>query len=355
MRAPQLPHPRGPISSGIIEALANADEVPDPWLLRISEVADPIGDDDFQLALYVCYELHYRGFEGVDDAREWDSSVLRLRRDLEHRFIHALETLVPRTDARSVDLAAMIDAFDGPSLSSYMAEQGSFEEFCEFLIQRSAYQLKEADPHSWGIPRLGGRSKAALIEIQMDEYGNGEPGQAHAELFADTLEVAGLDSTYGNYLDRLPGITLATTNLISLFGLHRRFLPALLGHLAVFEMTSVTPMGRYARAARRFGLGDAGARFYDVHVEADEVHQVIAEEALVGALVADDPDAAGLVRWGAATLMAVEDRLARHLLDSWAAGRSSLLPDPGESSRSNVSDPYRVIHLEEPELTLATG
>lgn len=353
MPAPQLPRPRGPISSALIEALFNADEVPDPWLLSIADVDDPIADDDFQLSLYLCYELHYRGFDGVDDGREWDPSVLRLRRDLEHRFVQALEALEPRVETRSVDLAAMIDAFDGPSLSTYLADDGTFEEFREFLIHRSAYQLKEADPHSWGIPRLGGGAKAALVEIQMDEYGNGEPGQAHAELFADTLDAAGLDSTYGAYLDRLPGITLATTNLISLFGLHRRFLPALLGHLAVFEMTSVTPMGRYARAARRFGLGDAGARFYDVHVEADEVHQVIAEKAMVGALVADDPDAAGLVRWGAAVLMAVEDRLARHLLDSWAAGRSSLRPD--EARGPSSADNHTVIRLDEPELTLATG
>jgi hypothetical protein len=326
-----LPRPRGPISLALIEALASGRQVDDPWLLPISEVADPIGDDDLQLALYVCYELHYRGFDTVGDSREWDLSVLGLRAALEGRFIDALVALEPPTRRTDVDLVAMIEAFDGPSLSTYLAEHGTFDEFGEFLVHRSAYQLKEADPHSWGIPRLGGRPKAALIEIQMDEYGNGEPGLAHADLFAETLDAAGLDASYGAYLDRLPGITLATTNLISLFGLHRRFLPALLGHLAVFEMTSVTPMGRYAQAARRFGLGDAGARFYEVHVDADEVHQVVAEHALVGALVSEDPAAASLVHWGAATLMAVEDRLARHLLDSWAAGRSSLRPPAGES------------------------
>ncbi|GAA2625856.1 hypothetical protein GCM10010425_23090 [Streptomyces spororaveus] len=33
--------------------------------------ADPWGED-LQLALYMLYELHYRGFDGVDDARKWD-------------------------------------------------------------------------------------------------------------------------------------------------------------------------------------------------------------------------------------------------------------------------------------------
>ncbi len=324
MPTPRLPRPRGPLSDDLIGALRHDLPVPAPDDHLVDQIADPATDDDLQLALYVAYELHYRGFAGVDEAREWDPTVLAFRAPLEQRFESALHRLVAIDHSAPVDLRAMIAAFDGPSLSSYTEQEATVEQFCEFLVHRSAYQLKEADPHSWGIPRLDGRAKAALIEIQMDEYGHGRPGAGHAELFADTLRAAGIDATYGAHLDRLPGLTLATTNLISLLGLHRRYLPALLGHLALFEMTSVTPMGRYARAARRFGLGDEGARFYEVHVEADAEHEVVAEHHLLGPVVASDPSAGPLVAWGAAVLMALEDRFARHLLDSWAAGRSSL-------------------------------
>ena len=55
------------------------------------------------------------------------------------------------------------------------------------LMQRSAYTLREADPHSWAIPRLEGRAKAALVEIQSDEYGGGRPQRVHAELFARAM------------------------------------------------------------------------------------------------------------------------------------------------------------------------
>ena len=51
-------------------------------------------------------------------------------------------------------------------------------------MHRSAYQLKEADPHSWALPRLSGPPKAALVEVQADEYGGGRPERIHAELFA---------------------------------------------------------------------------------------------------------------------------------------------------------------------------
>src|SRR5690606_29075698 len=37
---------------------------------------DPVTDDDLQLALYLCYELSYRGLEEVPDKMEWDLGIL---------------------------------------------------------------------------------------------------------------------------------------------------------------------------------------------------------------------------------------------------------------------------------------
>src|SRR5581483_8197887 len=106
----------------------------------------------------------------------------------------------------------------------------SIRQLREFAIHRSAYQLKEADPHTWGVPRLAGRAKAALVHIQTDEYGNGDAPAMHSTLFADTMRALGLDPTYGAYVEVLPGATLATGNLVTMFGLHRRLRGALVGH-----------------------------------------------------------------------------------------------------------------------------
>ena len=285
-------------------------------------------DDDLQLALYCCYELHYRGFEGVDPAWEWDPGLLGLRADLERPFLDAVvgsRPVAPRRGHALERLAALLDGADGPSLSRWMLGQGSLEHVREFCIHRSAYQLKEADPHTFAIPRVGGPAKAAMVQIQADEYGAGDPAAMHATLFAGTMARLDLDPAYGAYLDRLPGITLATVNLVSLFGLHRRWRGAAVGHLAVFEMTSVTPMGRYADTLRRLGHAPA-ARFYDVHVEADAEHALIAAERMVAPFVAAEPDLADDVLFGAEALMGVEDRFTRHALACWSAGRSSLLP-----------------------------
>jgi len=281
------------------------------------------------LALYCCYELHYRGFAGVDDGWEWEPSLLALRRDLELAFECRLAEEIGAVRASNdveADLRHVMGGGKGPSLSAYLEEQGSLEAMREFSIHRSPYQLKEADPHTWAIPRLGGAPKAALIEIQFDEYGEGVEPAMHSALFARSMDALGLDSTYGAYLDRVPGTTLATTNVISLFGLHRRRRGALIGHLAAFEATSVTPMTRYGDALRRLGVGPDGQEFYAVHVAADAHHEVVALREMADGLARDEPDLATDIVFGARAMMVVEERFARHLLDSWDAGTSSLLP-----------------------------
>jgi hypothetical protein len=140
-----------------------------------------------------------------------------------------------------------------------------------------------------------------------------------------------LDPRYAAYRDLLPGITLATTNLVSMFGLHRALRAACVGHLALFEMTSVGPMGRYATACTRLGLDDAARAFYDVHVDADAWHEQVAQHDLVGGLLAAEPAAGGMVLFGARALTHVETRMATAILAAWDRGATSLrqpLPAP---------------------------
>jgi hypothetical protein len=292
-----------------------------------------LSDEDFQLSLYLCYELHYRGLPGVDERWEWDPSLLAARGALEAAFEAALEDAVAHREETvavdELDLALReISEGDGPSLSSYMRGRACLEQFREFLIHRSAYQLKEADPHSWAIPRLGGAPKAALIEIQMDEYGRGRVDWMHSELFARAMRALGLDTRYGAYLEQIPGVTLATVNLMSLFGLHRRWRGAIVGHLALFEMTSSIPNRRYAEGLRRLGLDGEATRFFDEHVTADAVHENIAAVDLAGGLAGQEPGLLGDILWGARTLAHLDARWSEHMLSAWEREDSSLLASP---------------------------
>ena len=290
---------------------------------------DPLSDDDFALALYVAYELHYRSFGRESEELEWDPDLLRFRRDLEQVFVARLvdECGAAHESPLAIadELEVMLRGDDGPSLSAHMETNGSLAEMREFAIHRSAYQLKEADPHTWAIPRLDGAAKAALVKIQADEYGFGNERAMHQRLFVETMQALGLNAAYGAYVGRLPATTLATVNLISLFGLHRRWRGALVGNLAVYEMTSVVPMRRYSTALQRLGVPDHARAFYDVHVVADAEHQVVASHDLVGGLARREPDLVPDIAFGARATLEIEARFTRALFEAWSHGRSSLV------------------------------
>src|SRR5437868_9818586 len=63
------PPARGPLSSTLLEALSQEPGTAVAWPASVAS-ADPVGDEDLQLALYLCYELHYGGIAGVDPAWE---------------------------------------------------------------------------------------------------------------------------------------------------------------------------------------------------------------------------------------------------------------------------------------------
>ena len=139
-------------------------------------------DEDLHLALYCCYELHYRGLDAVDDGWEWEPSLIGARRVFEERFETELRDAVgppdsaPAADEMDVALREIAMADEGgPSVSQFVERAATREQVLEFVVHRSAYQLKEADPHSWALPRLWGPPKAALVEIQADEYGEDAP------------------------------------------------------------------------------------------------------------------------------------------------------------------------------------
>lgn len=320
----RTPTALGPTSAAMAATIAGRPQTL-PALSEDGGLADP----DFQLALWMAYELHYRGFEDVPDEREWDASVLSRRAALEARFESQLRAGVGPITLEAVSdvpaqLVKLVAEDDGPALSSYLQRTATYEQFCEFVIHRSVYHLKEADPHTWAIPRLTGRAKAALVEIQSDEYGGGRAERMHSELFGLTMRGFGLDASYGHYVARVPGVTLAISNLMSMFGLHRRLRGALAGHLAVFEMTSSVPNRRYARGVRRLGGSDATARFYDEHVEADSVHEQVAAYDLCGSLAESEPQVAEDILFGGAAALLLDARFGQHILAAWSDGRSSL-------------------------------
>ncbi|WP_010206054.1 iron-containing redox enzyme family protein [Salinibacterium sp. PAMC 21357] len=330
---------RGPISSLLLDAFLNhTDPQPIDGLgaavaAAVASGRDLVRDDDVQLALYLLYGLSYGRVIDNGDRWEWQLDTIAARLELERAFEAQLRHLVPATElpnAAAEDVARALFALTapnpeaGPSLSRHVARSLTPEQAIEFMVQRSIYTLKEADAHSWAIPRITGRAKAALVEIQADEYGNGRRERMHSELFARSMRGIGLDSRYGAYVNFVPAITLASFNMISLFGMNRRLRGAIAGHLAAFEMTSSIPNGLYARGFRRLGFDETVTEYFDEHVEADAVHEQIAARDLAGGLAESEPALLSEIFFGARACLLVDDWAGEHILAAWTAGESSL-------------------------------
>jgi hypothetical protein len=310
----------------------------------VSGAEDVASDDDFQLALWMLYEGHYRGFDKIGADDEWRLDHLHLRAFLENRFEGWLRAqtagFAATDDEETPDFADMmftaIADFESPGLASFLQRKASREQLLEILIQRSIYLLKEADPHSWGVPRLVGPAKVALVELLYDEYGAGRPERLHSHLFATTLRECGLDATYGSYIDVVPAVTLAVNNAMSMFGLNRRLVGALMGHLAAAEATSSLPARKVVGGMRRLGLSEAAVMYFDEHVEADAVHEQVVVRDICGRLVSDQPDMLSDVMFGAGACLLLDARAAELTLGRWEAGLSSLVDAdvPGRDERA---------------------
>lgn len=297
---PKLPVAVGPLSAAVLELIVGRP--PRRTLVRtrvrIGD-ADPYGLD-LHLALAVCYELHHRGFCGIDDRWEWDPGLLHLRAGLEASFEDALlrevgapaesETAVAEMDSLSVEPVE--------DLSHFLRDEGTWEQMREYFVHRSLHH-----------PRA------------LDEYGVGHHDGRNALLFAALLRAARLDTNHLAYLNHVPAEALAVMNLVELFALHRSWRGAAVGHFAATEITRPPVRDRMVEALQRMGAPEACVRF---HAEDAGVDTVRGRPRVVDDLLRREPHLDRDVVFGSRARDLVEERLSAHMMKSWVSGRSSL-------------------------------
>lgn len=309
-----MPTPRGPLSEQLIAVLS---EQSTSKRLSRPPITDPL-DEDVQLALYICYELHYRGFDGVSGDWEWDGTLLDWRAHLERAFVKLLRAETSgRSEAAEIVDQLTVESDDGSGMSHYMLNQGTWAQMLDLFKARSMYHLKEADPHAFVIPRLTGRAKAALVAVEFDEYGAGKEERVHAQLFADLMAAAGLNPEYLHYFDEVPGEALANVNFMSMCGLHRDLRGALVGLFAAGEIVNPPSAGRMVKALNRLEAPQECVHFYAEHVEADAVHEQVMRRDVLGDLLEREPELGRDVVFGVEGAAFLESRLAASLIDRW--------------------------------------
>ena len=281
------------------------------------------GAEDRAIALWMLHGLHHHGFDDVDDNADRSPALMALRRtledELEARLRERWAAVTERPDSGDLgqDLFDLVASHDGASVARFVRAEAGVEQVRELLRMRSVYALHESDPSAWVVASLPVRAKAALMELQYDEYGAGDPNRLHHHLFAQGLVGAGLEADYGRYVDEAPLEVLEQDNTVRMFGLQRRLRGAAMGHLAAFEASSSVPSRRMAQGLERLELGDAIVDYYREHVVADSVHDQLAARVICQTLVEDEPGLREDVLFGAWTCLDLEDRFARMALQRW--------------------------------------
>lgn len=324
---PLLPWPRGPLSASVVSALQRQPGTlgATPPLTNV----DAMSDDDFQLALYLCYEMNYRGLANAE--WEWDPGLLNFRTELERIFVARLRDEIGYATARLPGemmsaLEELVADCASSSLAMYLSASGTIDQFREFCVHRSAHQQRSIESETRARPRRADEDEAAMAMIPFDEWGSSDARRVRADFLSAVMTALGLDSSHGSYVEILPGVTLATANLASMFALHPLWRAALVGQLAVSEMTSMESMERYSHALFRFGLERVGRRFSQVDIVVDARRPPLARSQIVAGLIGAGPQLGADLLFGASAVMMLEQRFGDHLLDSWTENRSSLVP-----------------------------
>ncbi len=284
---------------------------------------DPL-DHDLQLGLYVLNELHYGGWADVSDDFEWNADVTALRFELSNRFEQLLRHALPGVHSDPRDEAHRLLGVDGLSVSRHLRDVGTLEQVRESMILRTPYQSKEADPHTFAMPRFDGPTKRVFTEIQSGEYGVGHR-RSHAELFADALEGLGLDSTRNAHIDSCSGASLATSNLVTLGAMQRRLRGMVLGQLSLFEMDSVIPNQAMVDCCDRLGLDAAVRPFFHIHVMADTEHQQMVEAAFLTEYPLIEPDQVDNMLLAMRAQSLIDHTIAADTVPTWQQHRSALV------------------------------
>ena len=318
-----LPAPRGPLGRTLDAALRRGTPLPD-----VVPLAD--GRADAALAQWVLHELPGRGFADVDDAAAERLDLLALRQrldaDLERAWWLRAARLVPRPVAPADvpdAVRAVCEADLGPGVADHVRRGADLDDVRFLVAQRSVYHQREQDPAMPVLTRLPDDTKAHLVAVAADEYGNGRPERLHARLWAEGAASLGLATAYGAHVDGALTEVLEQNNLMSLLGAAPRLTGAALGHLAAFEVTSSLPSRAMATGLARAGAPAALVGYYEEHAVADAVHEHVAVDDVLGSYLEHRPDQATSVVVGAALCVLAEAATAQALLAALPSARAA--------------------------------
>lgn len=218
-------------------------------------------------------------------------SLDAMRADLEDELIApilaAASERVAGQDARSYMQRLLPEIRNTPpsAFLSYLdASPHREHHYRNFLIQSSADLLAEASASALGVVGEFGEPQSALFRILIDEFGYGEHGKKHSQLFRKTLSGFDLNTEYNAYWPLWDTPALAIHNTIHcLFQSPRHFFKQV-GFLLFAETAYQQSTGEHFRYLKKHHPSVDGTYFGE-HAHIDIHHTRMVVEEVVAPLV----------------------------------------------------------------------
>lgn len=218
-------------------------------------------------------------------------SLDAMRADLEDELIApilaAASERVVGQDARSYMERLLPEIRNTPpsAFLSYLdASPHREHHYRNFLIQSSADLLAEASASALGVVGEFGEPQSALFRILIDEFGYGEHGKKHSQLFRKTLSGFDLNTEYNAYWPLWDTPALAIHNTIHcLFQSPRHFFKQV-GFLLFAETAYQQSTGEHFRYLKKHHPSVDGTYFGE-HAHIDIHHTRMVVEEVVAPLV----------------------------------------------------------------------
>lgn len=196
--------------------------------------------------------------------QQWETAQLDIE-DYKSKSVDELKEMVRQRAAHDVD----------PPLgdtASYIKNEMSKEGYRHLLAVGSVDGLVEASRQSRVCGGAANEIMCAIFRVLMEEYGTGRYNKKHSTFFATMMRELGLNEENEFYFDLVPWQSLASMNHNFLLTERRRHYLRYAGGLTFFEVNGPSVYRSYLAAARRVGLSDAAAGYWELHIKEDERH-----------------------------------------------------------------------------------
>ncbi|HEX6277243.1 MAG TPA: iron-containing redox enzyme family protein [Polyangiaceae bacterium] len=255
-----------------------------------------------------------------------------LREEIDHRIVEGefveRERESVREDAKRVprDPDAFVEWFEslketgqgqGDPLFPWLAESAPPGAIRWFLEQEAAGEAGFEDLVALTQVKLPTRAKLELARNYWDEMGRGDERGMHGPMLSRLTTTLELDTS----TERIVWESLALGNLMTAFGVNRRYAYQSAGALGVIELTAPGRAAAVNRGLKRIGVSGEIRKYFALHATLDVKHSEAWNREVLRPLVAQNSELAVPIAEGALLRLRAGARcFERYRRELWQLG-----------------------------------